>query len=334
MYELLGICLVLAALLMLNAGATVVAAACWRLLAPLTKTFSARTRADVLFSLRIVAPVMAAIVIALLLIPSYLSYEPRSTSEVVSKKLAALAIISLGSVAFAIWRTVRSWLATRALRKQWVADAEPIELPGMNISTFKIAHRFPIIAVVGSLRPRLFIADDVLRSLSEEELAAAIAHECGHLAAHDNLKRTLLRICRDSLFLVPFGRTLDRVWAETAEGAADEFAADKSPLAALNLASALVRIAKMMPVDARAEVPVGAYLVGVEQGQGVRARISRLLELASTERHHKGANPRAMKHLTLISTVGFLFIAAAVASNARVLIAVHAVIERAVSFLC
>jgi hypothetical protein len=105
-------------------------------------------------------------------------------------------------------------------------------------------------------------------------------------------------------------------------------------VAALNLASALVRIAKMVPMDTRAEVPLGAYLVGIEQGQGVRTRIRRLLEIASTEPRHESAIPRGMKYVPLIATAGLLFAAAAVASNAKILIAIHAVIERAVNLLC
>jgi len=80
-----------------------------------------------------------------------------------------------------------------------------------------------VIAVVGSIRPRLFVAGQVLDSLTDEEMLAAIAHECGHLAA-DNFKRVLLRACRDMLTIVPCGRSLDRAWAENAEAAADESA--------------------------------------------------------------------------------------------------------------
>ena len=119
--------------------------------------------------------------------------------------------------------------------------------------------------MVGTIRPRLFIAERVLATLNEEELTAAIAHECGHLSAHDNFKRLLLRVSRDVLMIVPCGRSLDRAWAEAAECAADEQAAQLDTETALNLASALVKIAKMVPVGARAAVPMAAFLVGVEE---------------------------------------------------------------------
>ncbi|MFN2578570.1 MAG: M48 family metalloprotease, partial [Pyrinomonadaceae bacterium] len=111
---------------------------------------------------------------------------------------------------------------TNQLTRKWLSQSERIDLPGIQIPALRITHPFPIIAIVGTFRPRLFIAREVLLSLNQEELAAAIAHECGHLSARDNLKRTLLRICRDTLLLVPFGRAVDRAWAECAESAADE----------------------------------------------------------------------------------------------------------------
>jgi Zn-dependent protease with chaperone function len=333
MYELLGISVVLAALMVLNAAASLAMALAWRLVAPLTRSLSARTRSDLLFTVRLAAPVSAAIVIAVFLIPSYLDYEPRATAEVVSLKLAALALVSAASIAFALWRTLRSWRATAALRKQWLASAQRIHVAGINVPAFSIEHRFPIIAIVGTIRPQLFIAADVLSALSADEMAAAIAHECGHLGARDNLKRTLLRICRDSLFLVPIGRAVDRLWAETAESAADEFAAHQSPAVALNLASALVRIAKMVPAGARADVPLGAYLVGAEETQGVKSRIRRLIEISSNHSGMATANNSLMRLLPVTSFVTIATGAAILAANGKVLLGVHLILERAVSLL-
>ncbi|HEX7720586.1 MAG TPA: M56 family metallopeptidase [Pyrinomonadaceae bacterium] len=332
MYELLGISLMLAALALLNACASLGVAVIWRLMAPLVDSFSARTRADLLFMLRITAPVLAAIAVALFLVPSYIGYEPRVSPEVVSKKLAALAMLTVAGVAFALWRSIRSWFATIRLTKKWLSRSEQIDLAGIDIPTFRIDHAFPIIAIVGTFRPRLFIAREVLLSLNEEELAAAIAHECGHLSARDNLKRTLLGICRDTLLLVPFGRAVDRAWAESTESAADEFAAQQSRATALNLASALVTIAKMVPSGARADVPLGAYLVGAE-AQGVKGRIKRLIEISS-HGIHKRTNNALVRSLPMICLSGLAVLCLVTASNAKVLIGVHAIVERAVNLLC
>jgi Zn-dependent protease with chaperone function len=333
MYELLGISLVLASLLTINALASVAAAACWRFIERPLQAGSARTRAEVLFAIRIGPPTLALISVTLFLVPSFIRYEPYASAEVVSRKLAALAILSAFGVTFAVWRALRSFMATRSLRREWLSYAVQTRLDGIGIPTFRFANSFPIIAVVGTVRPRLFIAERVLEILSAEELTAAIAHECGHLSAHDNFKRSLLRACRDVLMIVPCGRSLDRAWAEAAEGAADERAAQQSAETALNLASALVKIAKMVPVGARASVPMAAFLVGIEETRGVKARVRRLLEIASNGCRHEP--PRTMITRVLRATsLGFLLpLAVAVASNPHVLITVHSMVERAVTLL-
>jgi beta-lactamase regulating signal transducer with metallopeptidase domain len=333
MYELLGICLVLASLLTINALASVTTAACWRFIERPLHTRSARTRAEVLFAMRVGPPALAFISVAIFLVPSYVVYEPHASGEVVSKKLAILAILSAIGAGFAILRALRSWSATRSLQQEWLSQAFQITLGGISIPTFRFANAFPIIAVVGTVRPRLFIAEQVLEILSKEELTAAIAHESGHLSAHDNFKRSLLRVCRDALMIVPCGRSLDRAWAEAAECAADEHAVQQNAETALNLASALVKIAKMIPVGAHASVPMAAFLVGVEETRGVKARVRRLLEIASNGCRHSVPNSPIARILPATSLGLLLTLAVAVASNRQVLVTVHSMIERAVHLL-
>lgn len=158
-------------------------------------------------------------------------------------------------------------------------NAEPIQADGVAIPAYRFRHHFPVIAVVGAIRPRLFIADYLIDSLSREELAAAIAHECGHLKAHDNLKRAMLRACRDALTIVPCGRSLDHAWSESSEVAADEHAARAGSLAALDLAAALVKIARLVPPGVRCTIPAGALLIGEDAG-GITPRVKRLTEIA------------------------------------------------------
>lgn len=332
MYELLGICLVFAALLTINALASVISAAGWRLLEPLTQHWSSRSRADMLFAVRISPPVLAITIVALFLIPSYVGYEPHATSEVVSMKLAALAFISGAGVIFAAYRCLRSWLATRSLHRQWLLHAEQIRIRGISIPTFSLSHPFPVIAVIGTIRPCLFIADHVRQSLTNEELAAAIAHEYGHLAARDNFKRLALRLCRDLLMIVPCGHSLDREWSELAESAADEHAAEYDREAALNLAAALIKIAKMIPPGSRTFVPLAAFLVGVDEARGVKSRVRRLLEIASGGSQTAGAQ-HTVRRIAPVLTVAALALLTVAAASPGVLIAVHRLIENIVKLL-
>ena len=330
MYELLGICLVLAAFLTINALASLLAAGCWRLLEWPLRNSPARTRAEILFALRVSPPALALIAVGLFLVPSYIGYEPYSTSEVVSTKLAVLAMVSAVGVAFALWRGLRSWFATRSLLREWLATAEKIRLDGISTPTFRIRHPFPIIAVVGTIRPRLFVAEHVLQTLSEEEMNAAIAHECGHLAARDNLKRLLLRACRDALMIVPCGRSIDRAWAENAEAAADEHAADRGSAVALNLASALIEIARMVPAGARPSMPAGAFILG-DEAHGVMGRVNRLLTLAGA-----GQPKPKLTFISWAERIGLFLLLAALTltlTNTHALASLHVAMERVVQAL-
>ena len=336
MYRLLGITLVLALLLTINATTTLVAAGLGRACRRILWKCSARTRAEILFVMRIGPPVIAIIAIVAFMIPSYLAYEPAVTDERVSFKLAALAAVSAIGIALAGWRGLRSWRATRLLLKQWQAASTPVNLEGVTIPTYILEeHRFPIIAVVGAIRPRLFIARQVLSSLSEKELAAAISHEYGHLAAHDNFKRSALRISRAALLIIPCGRWLDRAWSESSESAADEHAAQRSSHVALNLASALVRIARMIPRGQPPLLPaaVSGFLIG-DDAPGVGVRVSRLVELASTDPRLLVSSAPLFRFIPWIVLTLVVIASVTIESRPQVLAAVHNLVEHVVAFLC
>ena len=334
MYTFLGITLVLALLLTINATATMVSAAFGRLCKPLLWRCSARTRAEILFVMRIGPPVFAIVAIAAFMIPSYLAYEPHATEESVSWKLGTLATLSAIGVGLAIWRGTRTWLATRTLLRNWLAASTRIELETINIPAYVLDHSFPIIAVVGAIRPRLFIANHVLESLSEEELAAAIAHEYGHLAARDNFKRSVMRVSRAALLLIPCGRSLDRAWNEASESAADEYAAQQSSFVALNLASALVRIARMIPQGQRQVIPasVSAFLSN-EDSAGLKVRVRRLVELAATDPRLLVSNASIVRFVPWLVLTLAVVISVTIESRAQVLASVHHIVEHVVAVL-
>lgn len=334
MYTFLGITLVLALLLTINATATMAAAGFGRLSKPLLRKCSARTRAEILFVMRIGPPVLAILAIGAFMVPSYLLYEPHETEETVGWKLGLLATLSAIGVGLAIWRGIRTWLATRSLLNDWLANSTRMGLEGISVPTFVLQHSFPIIAVVGAFRPRLFIADHVLESLTAEEIAAAVAHEGGHLAAHDNFKRSVMRVSRAALLLIPCGRSLDRAWSEASESAADEHAAQQSSLLALNLASALVRIARMIPNGQRQQIPaaVSAFL-SHDDSPGVKVRVRRLVELAAIDPRLLISNASIVRFIPWLVLALFVVMGVTIESRPQVLAAVHQFVEHVVVIL-
>jgi Zn-dependent protease with chaperone function len=280
LYAMLCICLTLSAVLALNALASALAGVVWRALAPRVQGWDAAARARLLFALRVSPPVAAAALAIALIVPSYLLYEPPDSGEGVSVKLLLLAVVSAAGVLLACWRVARTWLATRRLVRDWMRHAEPFEVEGARVPAFRIRHSFPVIAVIGVLRPRLFVATQVFDALTPEELTAALAHESGHVEGRDNLKRALLQAGEDALLHAPLGRSLRRAWQRESEMAADEFAAEAGAAAALDLASAIVKISKLIPRGARPTLPAGAHLLG-DSDDGTSRRVRNLLRLAS-----------------------------------------------------
>ena len=333
MFLLLGISILLASLLAVNSLASLAMAGLWRLAERFTLRWSAGARARLLFLLRIAPAALSMFLVALFLTPAYVVYEPRATAETVSLKLALLALVSLVGLVLVALRGLAAWRATRRLTADWKAHGKPVRIEGVGTQAFLIEHTFPIIAIVGALRPKLFIARRVLAALTPDEIVAALAHESGHLATRDNLKRGLLRACRDSLLIIPCGRSLDGAWAEASECAADEYAAREGRETALDLASALVKIARMVPGGARPTMPAGAFLLGDEDSAGVKWRVRRLVQLAGLESQPQ-LKPGLCKSILLwVSATSLVVLLAFAASTPVVLLTVHALIERAVFFL-
>jgi Zn-dependent protease with chaperone function len=181
----------------------------------------------------------------------------------------------------------------------------------------------------------LFIADHVLRTLTEEELTAAIAHEYGHLAALDNFKRSLLRASRSGLLIIPCGRSLDRAWSEASESAADEYAAKESPTVAVNLAAALVRIARLVPRTHHTVLPtsVSTFLRGDEEPQGVKDRVRRLLELAAYDSRSQLSHAPVVRFGLWLSLALIVIISISIESRPQLLASVHNLIEHFVAAL-
>jgi len=113
------------------------------------------------------------------------------------------------------------------------------------------------------------------------ELLAAGLTNTVILAARDNLKRAVIRACRDVFTIIPCGRALDRAWKSASESAAYEYAARKGRNGA-ELASALVKIARLVPACHLLHTPAAALLIGDEDAEALVSRVRRLTLLAST----------------------------------------------------
>jgi Zn-dependent protease with chaperone function len=320
----LGAAVVLATYLavsMLLAGA--IAALAGRIVRRADAAASASRRANGLF-LACVAPAVGGLVAALgFVLPAWLAHEPLGTDERVAAELLVAAGATLVLVARAARRAFVAERGTARAVSAWVRQARPVPLSGLDVPALRVDHDFPMAAVAGILRPRLLVSGQVLEALTPAELQAVAAHEAGHLASDDVLKRLLLRLCPDPL---PWTRTRARLegeWERAAEAAADTFA--RRRVSGVVLARALVKIAQMVPPGRRLALGTPAFAAGAP----VAARV---LDLLADE---EGV-PDAPKPHT-VRAVPLLLAAAAGAawlwSLPAVLPATHGVIESLVKAL-
>jgi Zn-dependent protease with chaperone function len=95
----------------------------------------------------------------------------------------------------------------------------------------------------GFLRPKVYLSEGLLRSLSREETRSVLLHEAAHVRRRDPLRGMAVGILSSALWFLPVSSFLRRRFAEAMEKAADEDAV-KTGVEPLHLASILVKVAK------------------------------------------------------------------------------------------
>jgi Zn-dependent protease with chaperone function len=101
--------------------------------------------------------------------------------------------------------------------------------------------------------------------LSHNELHIALKHELSHIQSSDNLKKLVFRFCP-----FPGMAKLESTWSQAAELAADDAAVSNLD-DAVDLAAALVKLSRLIPVEAAPVCTVG-FVTG-----SISARVARLL---------------------------------------------------------
>jgi len=237
----------------------------------LVDRYSAASRSGLLFRLCVAPAVVAGIIGFGIALPIFVTFEPFDTDEPVSRTLVAIACAGLAIVLHGLWRAVSAWRATVRVSREWQRRGRRVEISGADPSlpVFAVDAAFPTVAVVGLRRPVLFVAERVLAECSADEVRAMIAHECAHVDGRDNLKRLVLRACPD---LLSRRAGVTRAWIAATEEAADAAAARSRPGRALDLAEALIRVARLAPL-ATPELASSFY-----PGGDIERRIRQLMD--------------------------------------------------------
>jgi Zn-dependent protease with chaperone function len=234
------------------------------------------------------APTVAAAAVALTVVaPAFLLFEPRGSGERMPWSLGLLALGGLALGVSAVVRLAAELARTGRVVRAWRQTARRVALPGCPIAAFSVSTVFPVVAVAGVLRPRLFVSAALLRRLTEAELSVVVRHEMGHLRSRDNLKRLLLCASVDIMSWTRWSRQLDERWHEAAEDAADDHAARATASARLDLADALLKVARLSG-SLGLSCPASALF----RGERVARRVRRLLANPVSARPGTAGPPR------------------------------------------
>lgn len=305
---------ILSAFVTANAVASMVTAWQWRRAhmpeAPLD-------RAAFLFQLRLL-PLVASVLWAALAMSSFFVFEPRSQTERIGEVLIALAVVGGALLLTAAGRVTSTILRHRRLLGEWLRHASPVTLPGVTIPTLAIDTAFPVVAVIGIIRPRLLVARRVLDACPPDELAAILDHERGHITRHDNARRLLLFALPDPLSWTRIGRAMDAAWHDAAEEVADQApGAGRGDAGRVALAEALVRVARMVPAGQMlSELPANALY----RGEPLERRVRRLLDPIPPR-------PRAPRHYQWMALAAFIGLSIVLLNP------IHRLLETAITFL-
>lgn len=229
--------------------------------------------ANLLVALRTSPSVLGFILTAGVVLPVFLAFEPVREYEPIGPIPIVLAAIGMAIISASVAAAVRAALMTHRVKQHWLRSATAVDIdPPAGVPAYVIDTPAPVVAVVGVFSPRLVAARTVIEACSSEELAAIVAHERGHLHAHDNLKRWLLTCAPDVLRWTQAHRSILSAWRDAAEYAADDVATRGREEARVDLAALLLKIARLAP-----SLPSPASVSPFADEEGLDRRIRRLL---------------------------------------------------------
>jgi Zn-dependent protease with chaperone function len=262
MFALRGIAVSLAFFVLLYCVLSALVAVAWRSL----RWLHAREKsvADLLFALRIL-PLVASIAITFaFVVPSFDLLEPRSVDEGMGAMPLALGVCALLLIAYGCFRVITAQTKTSRVVKRWLEGARPMDADTQTI-TFQARREAPPLTLIGVHKPRVLVSESTVALLSHDELHIALKHELAHMQSRDNLKKLIFRFCP-----FPGMAKLESAWSQAAELAADDAAVSKLD-DAVDLAAALVKLSRLVPVEAAPVCTVG-FVTGT-----IKARVTRLL---------------------------------------------------------
>ena len=261
-----------------------------------------------LFTLRVIPFAISAAVSLFLTLPSFLLLESHSLDEDLSTfVLGACAVLILG---VGIYRVLAAETRTRRVVSACLESAVGIEHNAVTPAII-LAQSITPVMLVGVRAPRILISASACKVLNDGELQAAVRHETAHSRSRDNLKKAIL-----NCLPFPGMASLEEAWREASELAAD-YGAVSSRAEALDLAAALIKLARHFPCQAVPDLATGLMsAVG-----SVTSRVERLMAWKESS----VASPYRWRYVIVVAFTAVFGLAAKLGPA---LVLVHSLTER------
>jgi beta-lactamase regulating signal transducer with metallopeptidase domain len=265
-----------------------------------------------------------------LVTPAFLRFEPARDGEQAGPVLLLLGAAGFSMLLAGAVCVARAVLLTRRLRRHWLASASTLPSLTAEMPTHLIDVPYPLVAIVGILRPVLVVSGKVAGGCSADEVRLIAAHERAHLHARDNLKRLIIDGCPDLLRWTRTGRDIAEAWAASAEDAADDAATHGDRHTRIALAGVLLRVARMAVTGSPA--PFGVAQGSPEHSRRAPGLASALVDPDSVERRVRRlaeGSSRPSSHRGIFYVVGVALAVAltTAATNHQLLAATYAAAE-------
>jgi len=182
-----------------------------------------------------------------------------------------------------------------------------------SVAVLRISGAAPPLTAAGIFRPSVWLSRAAEFVLTERELESALRHEVAHVHRRDNLRKLILRVVA-----FPGMAALESAWREATEMAADD-AAVSTASEALDLAAAVIKLSRLAPLEAPAELTTALVHSPAES---VNVRVQRLI--AWTEPRPRQA-PRYSTGYALCAA--FTVVATLAITYSGLLVRVHAATE-------
>jgi beta-lactamase regulating signal transducer with metallopeptidase domain len=281
MFYLLSISLCCAVFFIVLAGSSALCAWAGRFLRRDAPSLVPTTAANLLFTIRTLPLFLASLATLGFVLPALLKFEPRSTGELVGWPLLVLAILGCAVFLMMLARATTILWATRSVGAKWRRHSKKLSLENTDVPVYCLddvgTGPGSVLAVLGFLRPKIFVARQIVDTLTPAELMAAVEHERAHITSFDNLKQLLLKVTRVPRWLRFFSGA-DSAWTNATEIAADE-AALASGISVLDLSSALIKVAALSTHAVVGKSVAASHLIPHESGSCLHARVDHLQKI-------------------------------------------------------